>query len=224
MSEIALHEPGKSARVHSTPQLTRIRTSAFVTRRQAPSRKMKNRAAVTAIRTAVTTSRRDTVTATTPPSAALSACGTGVRWEDWDEVSAMGDHWCLLALVGALVVFNAVLAGSEIALISLRAGQLRQLERVAGLPRARWCGWPGTPTGSWPRSRSGSPRRVPGLGDRRGVVGRATRPAVRVPRRRRRTVAIALIGCHAATWKVVAVVPRRSRTCASARLLDSSSR
>jgi putative hemolysin len=34
-----------------------------------------------------------------------------------------------LALVGALVVVNAAFAGSEIALISLREGQLRRLER-----------------------------------------------------------------------------------------------
>jgi putative hemolysin len=34
-----------------------------------------------------------------------------------------------LALVGALVVVNAAFAGSEIALISLREGQLRRLEK-----------------------------------------------------------------------------------------------
>jgi putative hemolysin len=41
----------------------------------------------------------------------------------------MGGYWFNLALVGVLVVLNAVFAGSEIALISLREGQLRQIER-----------------------------------------------------------------------------------------------
>ena len=41
----------------------------------------------------------------------------------------MGDYWLSLALVGALMLVNAVFAGSEMALISLREGQLRQLER-----------------------------------------------------------------------------------------------
>lgn len=41
----------------------------------------------------------------------------------------MGSYWVNLVLVGALVVLNALFAGSEIALISLREGQLRQLER-----------------------------------------------------------------------------------------------
>lgn len=37
-----------------------------------------------------------------------------------------------IALIGALVLLNALFAGSEIALISLREGQLRQLERRGG--------------------------------------------------------------------------------------------
>ena len=41
----------------------------------------------------------------------------------------MGDYWLSLALVGALILVNAIFAGSEMALISLREGQLRQLER-----------------------------------------------------------------------------------------------
>ncbi len=40
----------------------------------------------------------------------------------------MGDYWSSLALVGALILVNAIFAGSEMALISLREGQLRQLE------------------------------------------------------------------------------------------------
>ena len=41
----------------------------------------------------------------------------------------MGGYWFELLLVGVLVLLNALFAGSEIALISLREGQLRQLER-----------------------------------------------------------------------------------------------
>lgn len=37
-----------------------------------------------------------------------------------------------IALIGVLVLFNAIFAGSEMALISLREGQLKQLEREAG--------------------------------------------------------------------------------------------
>lgn len=39
------------------------------------------------------------------------------------------DSWLNLVLVGVLVLLNAFFAGSEMALISLREGQLRQLER-----------------------------------------------------------------------------------------------
>ena len=42
---------------------------------------------------------------------------------------AMSGYWLDIALVGALVLVNAVFAGSEMALVSLREGQLRQLER-----------------------------------------------------------------------------------------------
>jgi putative hemolysin len=44
----------------------------------------------------------------------------------------MDGYWGTLVLVGVLVVLNALFAGSEIALISLREGQLRQLERRDG--------------------------------------------------------------------------------------------
>jgi putative hemolysin len=44
----------------------------------------------------------------------------------------MGGYWVTLLLVGVLVLLNAAFAGSEIALISLREGQLRQLERLGG--------------------------------------------------------------------------------------------
>lgn len=44
----------------------------------------------------------------------------------------MSGYWVNIFLVGVLVVLNAVFAGSEIALISLREGQLRQLERRTG--------------------------------------------------------------------------------------------
>jgi putative hemolysin len=40
--------------------------------------------------------------------------------------------WVTLALLGALILLNAVFSGSEIALISLREGQLRQVERSGG--------------------------------------------------------------------------------------------
>ena len=41
----------------------------------------------------------------------------------------MSGYWLQLVLVLALILLNAVFAGSEIALISLREGQLRRLER-----------------------------------------------------------------------------------------------
>ncbi len=44
----------------------------------------------------------------------------------------MSGYWFNIVLVGVLVVLNALFAGSEIALISLREGQLRQLERRGG--------------------------------------------------------------------------------------------
>lgn len=44
----------------------------------------------------------------------------------------MDSYWLNLALVGVLILLNAAFAGSEIALISLREGQLRQLERRGG--------------------------------------------------------------------------------------------
>jgi putative hemolysin len=44
----------------------------------------------------------------------------------------MSGYWLDIALVGLLVLLNAVFAGSEMALVSLREGQLRQLERRGG--------------------------------------------------------------------------------------------
>ena len=44
----------------------------------------------------------------------------------------MGTYWFDIALIAVLMLLNAVFAGSEIALISLREGQLRQLERRGG--------------------------------------------------------------------------------------------
>jgi putative hemolysin len=44
----------------------------------------------------------------------------------------MSGYWLDIAVVGALVLLNAVFAGSEMALVSLREGQLRQLERSGG--------------------------------------------------------------------------------------------
>lgn len=44
----------------------------------------------------------------------------------------MSGYWFNILLVGVLVVLNALFAGSEIALISLREGQLRRLERDGG--------------------------------------------------------------------------------------------
>lgn len=46
----------------------------------------------------------------------------------------MDGYWMNLALVGVLVLVNAAFAGSEMALVSLREGQLAQLERE-GTPR-----------------------------------------------------------------------------------------
>ncbi|HEY7719850.1 MAG TPA: hemolysin family protein, partial [Pedococcus sp.] len=49
----------------------------------------------------------------------------------------MSGLWLDVALVGLLVVLNALFAGSEMALVSLREGQLRQLERDGGLREQR---------------------------------------------------------------------------------------
>ncbi len=61
-----------------------------------------------------------------------------------------------LALVAVLILINAVLAGSELALVSLREGQLRRLEarRGAGQTLARLAR---DPNRFWPPSRSASP-------------------------------------------------------------------
>jgi hypothetical protein len=66
-------------------------------------------------------------------------------------------YWFNVALVLFLVLINAAFAGSEMALVSLREGQLKQVEkegtgralRLVHLARPR--------TGSSQRSRSGSP-------------------------------------------------------------------
>lgn len=44
----------------------------------------------------------------------------------------MTHYWFDLALVAALILVNGLLAGSEVAYISLREGQLREFERLAG--------------------------------------------------------------------------------------------
>ncbi len=44
----------------------------------------------------------------------------------------MSGYWLDIALVGILVLLNAGFAGSEMALVSLREGQLKQLERQGG--------------------------------------------------------------------------------------------
>jgi putative hemolysin len=47
----------------------------------------------------------------------------------------MSGYWLTIALVAVLVLVNALFAGSEMALVSLRQGQLKQLERQ-GTPRS----------------------------------------------------------------------------------------
>lgn len=49
----------------------------------------------------------------------------------------MGDYWVNIALVAVLILLNAVFAGSEIALISLREGQVRRLDRRGGAAARR---------------------------------------------------------------------------------------
>lgn len=44
----------------------------------------------------------------------------------------MNDYWLNVALVAALILVNGLLAGSEAAFISLREGQLRELEHRGG--------------------------------------------------------------------------------------------
>ncbi len=48
----------------------------------------------------------------------------------------MGDYWSSVLLIAALLLLNAVFAGSEIALITLRESQLRRLERRGAGGRA----------------------------------------------------------------------------------------
>ncbi|HEX6873975.1 MAG TPA: hemolysin family protein [Micromonosporaceae bacterium] len=48
----------------------------------------------------------------------------------------MSGHWLQLGLVAVLIVLNAIFAGSEMALVSLREGQLRRLEKT-GQPGRR---------------------------------------------------------------------------------------
>lgn len=64
-----------------------------------------------------------------------------------------------LGLLFLLVVVNALFAGSELALVTLREGQLQRL-RPRAFRAGRWRDWPATRTGSWRRSRSVS--RSPG--------------------------------------------------------------
>ena len=52
----------------------------------------------------------------------------------------MDSHWPQIALVLALVSVNAVLAGSEMALVTLRDGQLRRLEHTSRGGRVLACG------------------------------------------------------------------------------------
>ncbi len=47
-------------------------------------------------------------------------------------MAGMGGYWFNIALVGVLILVNAVFSGSEIALISLREGQLKNVERRGG--------------------------------------------------------------------------------------------
>src|SRR5690606_21997816 len=56
------------------------------------------------------------------------ACGGG---------PGVGDYWVNIALVAVLILLNAVFAGSEIALISLREGQVRRLDRRGGAAARR---------------------------------------------------------------------------------------
>ncbi len=44
----------------------------------------------------------------------------------------MSGYWLDIGLIGLLVLLNAAFAGSEMAMVSLREGQLRQLERAGG--------------------------------------------------------------------------------------------
>lgn len=58
----------------------------------------------------------------------------------------MSAYWLDIALICSLILLNAVFAGSEMALISLRAGQLRQelcWSTLAGFPISRetWWSW-----------------------------------------------------------------------------------
>ncbi len=57
-----------------------------------------------------------------------------------------------LALVAALVLINAAFAGSEVALISLREGQLRRLEQRGDTGAGSLLAWHGNPTDFSPPS------------------------------------------------------------------------
>ena len=49
----------------------------------------------------------------------------------------MNGYWTDLVLIAVLIVLNALFAGSEIALISLRESQVRRMRRGAGSSRTR---------------------------------------------------------------------------------------
>jgi putative hemolysin len=53
----------------------------------------------------------------------------------WEREDAMNGPWLQLGLVLVLVLVNAAFAGSEVALISLREGQLQRLEQEGGRGR-----------------------------------------------------------------------------------------
>ena len=91
--------------------------------------------------------------------------GLDARYREGGSTT-VGGEWFELLLIGALILLNGALSGSEVALISLREGQLRKLERQ-GTARARTLvGLARDPTGISRRYRSvlrwpGTWRRLP---------------------------------------------------------------
>ena len=83
----------------------------------------------------------------------------------------MSELWLQMGLVVALVIINAAFAGTEMAMVSLREGQLQRLGAAVGHgARAGRFGSPTEPVPGHDPDRH-HPGRVPRLGSGGGVVG-----------------------------------------------------
>lgn len=88
----------------------------------------------------------------------------------------MDEYWMRIALVLGLVLVNAALAGSEMALVSLRGSQIRRLEHTSAAVGC-WRGWRWSRT-VWPPVHHGTHR---GCGSYPAVTGCRTTALKRYP-------------------------------------------